>query len=425
MNQQYKQPLLTIVIIFATAYILTLIGCAPKGGSDAAAPVPNIEAAAPDLQPQNPTLTDEDLQEIDPKDMRECTTDEFKTLIDWSNSLAASNKVIQSMGASSASWKQKADFVQIATLAMNKCDDVQFYHSKKPCKKTEVTIINPTKPILKYAYDAARIHKRCALTEQYLNKFGLRPDNAGAAPANSEQNPYSPGDSSNSGTVEDVNSLRECSIDEFSKLKLFRSALDQANKNIDKLGTSANWKYDANSIEAAQVATSTCEVEIKYHQAQPCKRAIKNETTNQIEVKVYAGDTLRQQCQKARSYNYEFAQRSESLITSNAKLILDTSLIANKTITSGESNITVGQCVVSNVSAATVTYQGQKTLVTEARVYPNQEDPGYQMFVMLTAEGVKFECYGLDYTSLKTSKNEVVRLLKQKNTNINLSYELN
>lgn len=415
---RYKQPILTIMIIFATAYVLTLIGCAPAGGSSPAV-APAVDQPSDPSGPSDQVGTVE-LVDVNVKDMRECTNDEFSKLVSWSNALAASNAAIEASGG-----KQKSDVVRLALAAINMCDEQQYYHTLKPCKKTKQTIISTEVK----GYDGYKINKRCQATENYLKKFDLRPNVAANSPAlpqvpSAPTNPSLPPTSPiNSG---EISQLRDCSAEEFNGLKTFRTALEIANKNVDKLGAMSTWKYDQNAVDSSKSATLACESVIKYHSSQPCKRVIKNDATNQLETKTYSGETLRQQCAKARTYNYEFLQQSSSLITQNANLYLDTSVVSNMTIEPGySSNKTIGQCIVNNESATAITYQGQKALVKAARVYPDPTAEGYQMFVLVTAEGLKLECYGLDYVSLKSSKSEVVRLLKAKNTNINLSYELN
>lgn len=428
--QRYKQPILTIFVIFATAYVLTLLGCAPAGGSDAkaapaaeegteTAPTTTVTPAEPNA-PSEQDHSSLDLVEVDPKDMRECSNDEFSNLVSWSNSLDAAKEAIRV-----SDGQKQNDTVRLALDAMKKCDEAQAYHTINPCKKLKRTIIDPDRPVLDRAYDGARIHARCATVEIYLIKFDLRD-------ANNSDSSSDHDDSSSPVVTQPVpvpgedSTLRECSAEEFSKLKSFRSVLDLANKNIDKLGLQSAWKYEPNAVESSKAATASCEAEISYHQEQPCRRNIKNDQTGETEVKIYSGSSLRNQCEKARSYNYDFTQQASSLIVPNAKLMLDTRNIANVEIAPGySSDHSVGQCVVSNQSQSLVIYRGEKTLVTEARVYPNPDTEGYQMFVLVTAEGVKLECYGLDYTSLKTSKSEVVRLLKQKNTIMGLSYDLN
>ncbi|MBC7467105.1 MAG: hypothetical protein H7256_14040 [Bdellovibrio sp.] len=419
--QRYKQPILTIFVIFATAYVLTLLGCAPASGSDAkatpATETPPSTAVTPETGDQNNSSLD--LVEVDPNQMRECTTDEFSNLVSFSNSLDAAKEAIRI-----SDGQKQNDTVRLALDAMKKCDQAQAYHTINPCKKMRRTIIDPDQAVLESAYDGSRIHVRCATVEIYLNNFDLRDANdAGQAPGRDDSAPLTtqpfpfPGEG---------DALRECSNEEFSKLNLWRSTLEFANRNIDKLGVPSAWKYEPNANDSAKAATASCEAEIVYHEQQPCRRTISNAMTGEDEVKIYSGSSLRNQCEKARMYNYDFSQQATSLIVPNVRLLLDTRIIANVEIVPGlNPEHSVGKCSVSNLSQNSVIYRGEKTLVTEAHVYPNPEDENFQKFVLVTAEGVKLECTDLEYMSLKTSKNEVVRLLNQKNTIMGLSYELN
>lgn len=300
------------MMIFATAYVLTLIGCAPSSSSGPkAAPAPTTPAVTGDGSNNN----NGQLVEVDPATMPECTADELNQLDSLSNSLEAADAAI------SAAAGQKDDMaVQLASEAKSKCEQEQQYHTVKPCKKLNRTVVNPDDTTLDEAYDAARIYKRCEVVVSYADQYGT---SAG------DDNPYEPG-----------------------------------------------------------------------HTIQPAP-----------------GLNL-----KALSS----MQQASSLIVKGANLLLDTSIISNIAITEGYTvNKTIGQCLLSNTSTSTVTYHGQKTVLTEASIYPDAKSANYQMFVLVTAEGVKLECYGLDYPAATASKNNVVRLLKNKNTNLNLSYELN
>ena len=220
--------------------------------------------------------------------------------------------------------------------------------------------------------------------------------------------------------------MHECNEAEFSKIKPWRAALDLANRSIAKLGPQSSWKYDPNAIDFSKSATQLCEALIPYHQAQPCKRFVKDDNIGTTTTKIYSGESLRQQCATARTYQYEFAQQGSSLIVPNARLYLDTSIVSGRLINLGySSDIRYNQCIFSNGSEAPVTYNSEKVLITEARVNTIRGVAGEQMFVMVTADKIKIECYGLEYPSAKTSKNEVVRLLNKKQTPIQLSYELN
>jgi len=408
--KSYKQALMTVFVVFATAYVLTILGCSKS--TDVSGKPP---AAAP-TQPSNPGAgelgeVEEPLQQVNPEDMRECTQEEFATLVDWSNDLAAANDAVRTSGG-----RKSDNVVKLSVAAIEKCDQVQFYHSQKPCKKITRVVTNPDNPTVR-AYDAYRIHQRCEAVESYLKKFNLRPDKRQTQPAPldpvqpneptpSEPQPLEP-------TPVDPSQIGQCSADEFSKLNAWRAALDSSNKNLARLGNPSNWKYDPAAIDAAKSATSLCEGLINYHNSRPCKRE-----------KTYTAQSLREQCANTRSYFYNFAQRTESLIVPSARLYLNTSVFADRTagFTPGPANLSYGQCVITNTSASTITYAGQKVLVTEARVYT---DPEYQMFVLQTQEGLKLECYGVNYSSLQTSLSEVMRLLAAKDTRLQLSYDLN
>ena len=433
--KQFKQPLLTIVVIFAAAYILSLVSCAPSTGTLAA------PKSGPSLTVNpvgNSAATDLELVQVDPKNMSLCTDGEFSNLQIWSTTLNAAESSIKAITKKSIG-PEKDDVTKMALKAIKLCDNLQLYHTQNPCKKIVKTIVNPEG--LVKAYDGFRIHARCEIPNTYLTSIHQRPDPANrvdpiqppvvvvapTVPAAPEPavviTPVLDPAPTADGEARDIH---ECNDLEFTRLKAFRAALDMANKNIAKLGARENWKYETNSVDSANLASELCASAISYHQAQPCKRFIKNDKTAVMDLKVYSAITLRQQCSTVRTYNLEFKQQDASLISANAKLYLDTSIIANSSIAPGySSGKQLGQCIISNSSSNTVSYTGQKTLVTEARVYPNNGVEGFQMFVMITAEGIKFECYGLDYQSVKTSKSEVVRLLKQKQTNISLSYELN
>lgn len=393
---------MTVFVVFATAYVLTILGCSKS--TDVSGPAP----AAP-TQPDSPVelngSEEEPLVQIDPADMRECTNDEFETLKAWSNDLAAAKDAVQASGG-----RRSENVVKLALTAIQKCDQVEFYHGQKPCKKTTRVVTQPDNPSVR-AYDAYRIDDRCKPVENYLKKFNLRPDPRAAlsqpeptTPVPMQPEPVQPADPGNIG---------QCSADEFAKLSSWRAALDSANKNIAKLGSQANWKYDSAAVESSKSATALCESLITYHQARPCKRE-----------KVYTAQSLREQCVTARTYNYNFAQRTESLIVPGARLYLNTSIFADRTegFKPGLADLSHGQCVITNLASSPIVYSGQKVLVTEARVYT---DPAYQMFVMQTQEGLKLECYGVNYSSLQTSLTEVIRLLAAKDTRLPLSYELN
>ncbi len=418
---QFKQPLLTVLVIFATAYVITVVGCAPAG-EDLQAKTPRVDSTE-----QSGSATAERVNQvpIDPKTMRECTNEEFSALVSWGSAVDTANEAIEELGTEK-NWKKSSNIISAAVSAKSKCDAVQPYHYAKPCKKTSATLLQTKVK----GYDANRINQRCELSRKYLAKFKVeapkviepKPDVIQEPKTPPVVAPTQPDTGASSG-------LRACSADEFTKIKAWRSALDIANMNIAKLGSQANWKYEASAVGSAAAATKACEALSPYHQTNPCQRTFTHEKTKMAQTKVYSGENLREQCQAARLYTYDFAQRSESLIVPTAKLYLDGSAFANQAIEVGSLDVNIGeQCLVSNLTSSRVSYSaGQQILLTVARVYPpqNSDNGGLQMFVFETEQGIKVECYGVDYPDVKTSKSEVVRLLKAKNTNLTLRYELN
>ncbi len=405
----YKQPLLTILAIFATAYVLTIMGCTPSPAKNA-----DVAAEKPTGPIEGIEPREKEMKRIEERSMRECTTTEFTTLQGWSTVLKASDEAIKS---------DSADAPKLALAALKQCEAVQSYHTTNPCKKTRPkSVVEPKVIITIGAYDASRISERCKPTRTFAKANKLRPTPGTVTrptptPTNPKPvqptTPVPPVVTQPEPTVP-ASGLPQCSSDEFNKIKTWRSALDLADKNIAKLN--GQLKYEPIAIDAANSATKACEQLISYHQSKPCARE-----------KEYTGENIRSQCQAARSYHYDFAQRLETLIMSNARLYFNTSVIANKTFRIGHGEHSAyGNCIISNVSQQNITYTGQETLVKEARVNSASDaEDARNMFVFVTEEGLKFECYGLDYKSLKTSKTEVVRLMAEKQTQIPLRYELN
>lgn len=344
---------------------------------------------------------------IPTRDLRECTNDEFSKLQTWSNVLnKADIAIINKLGDDSKSWTKQTDLIQLATDAVRSCDLIEFYHSQKPCKKTMArSIINP-EAVNERGYDVYRIKERCSRVTTYLKKFNLRPNSREVQPE-VEVKPSQPVATIN------TNSLRECTSDEFSKLNQYRTNLTKATAAIEKLGAISNWKYDSNAIQAATVATRTCEAAIQYHSTSPCKKI----------TKIYTESLLKDECKTTRSYYYDFTQRQQDLIMPNANLMLDTTIFSNRIFNVGFSSTTYDICVLSNVGNQAIQYNRQKTLVTAARAYPAGEENA-QMFILQTREGLKLECYGLSFPTASTSLNEVRRILKSKGLDIGLSYEL-
>lgn len=404
--KSYKQTLMTALVVFAAAYILMIMGC---GKSSDISGQPPVAASGDQGQPQTGDVAAvNELQPIDPEYLRECTKDEFSILVDWADDLALAKEAVQASGG-----RRHDKVVKLAQEAIEKCDAVQFYHTQKPCKKTTRVVTDPDNPTVK-VYDAYNIHKRCVEVENYLMQLNLRPDpNQQQSQPLPQQPPVAVDPVQPDEPVVVPGQIGQCTSDEFAKLNSWRAALNTANENLVRLGSQSKWKYDSAAVNATKSATSLCESLISYHQARPCMRE-----------KTYTAQSLREQCVTARTYYYNYAQRTESLIVSNARLYLDTSIFANRTkgFRPGFSGVSYGQCVIENMGTSDIFYSGQKALVTEARVYTH---PEYKMFVLQTQEGLKLSCYGVEYTSAATSLTEVMRLLNAKLTRLPLFYELN
>lgn len=405
-------PLIAIIAIPTMAFTLFVVGCGSSGNSEVA---PNGKTVLNTTGRASP---------IEPQNLRECTNDEFSKLQKWSFALLdADNAIINQWGDNTQVWTKKAEVISLATKAINQCDTLEFYHELKPCKKTIKNIVSTTTK----GYDAFTIHKRCERVTAYLSKFKLRPnpkdsslDQESPAPQ-TVPTPTIPAATAPS-SVANTSDLRECSSDEFSKLNQYKISLDRSNKAIAALGNIANWKYDSAAITSATTTTKTCEALIQTFQNAGCKKIVKDQMLGNI-VKTYTSENIKQECQTARSYYYDFTQRQEDLIMPNANLILDTKVFSNVSFSSGYSASSYELCVVTNTSNNPIKYNGEKALVTQARVYPSGSS-NTQMFVMQTKEGLKLECYGLNYQGASTSLNEVRRLLKAKGLSLNLGYEL-
>ncbi|MBC7741465.1 MAG: hypothetical protein H7061_04655 [Bdellovibrionaceae bacterium] len=407
----FSRPLMTIFIIFAMAYMLTIIGCGSSSNgpsADAAPALTVLPASEPKKKaPARPAMPEPTKAEI--AKMPQCTDKEYETLRTWSFEVIAANKVMNSSSSKPSDQK-------LIQSTISSCDKMQAYHTAHPCKKSEVTT-----PELAKVYGAFEISKRCTPIKNYAVETNIistpapEPIPAPAPPKPvTNKPPVVATPPVTSPTAPPVAGMRSCSADEFAKLKSWRTAVDLANMNIGKLA--GNLKFHPIAIDAATTATKACEPLMAYHANQPCQRE-----------KAYTSEMIRAQCQMARAYYYDFSQRQDTLIVPNAKLYLDTSIIANLPFRTemGENSL-YHNCRISNESANTVTYTGQKALVTETHVYSNSEiELSRSMFTMKTAEGLKFECYGLEYSSILTSKNEVVRLLGLKETKLPLFYELN
>lgn len=390
-----------MMVIFCAAYMLAATGCADSGGGSGA----NLNA------PVNPNDgVDQDdmvLQPLDPKQVRECTNNEFSQLISWRNAVDKANGLIDA-----AKGKQQAQAVDASLTAIRACDSRFTYHRQQPCKKTKETIVSTQVKV----YDAYLIKNDCSKVEGYLKKHNLRPDDTiDTTPDVTPVTPQ-PVDPAIPPVIDDGPGVfAMCSQNEFSKLTEWSASLDRANKSIAKLGSQANWKYDDASITNAALAVKSCESLMKYHADAPCEKNIKQDDGSMIK-REYSKDSIASRCKTARTYFYEYVQNKTTLVFPNADLYVDLSHFAQQRF-EAQSFVSLGNCVVENRTDNTIDYSGRKALVTDTRGFEQK------MMVLVTAEGLKIDCYGLDVDG-PFSKTQVVKLLKAENTDIRLEYRL-
>lgn len=403
--KKLSKAVFTMMVIFGAAYILAASGCAGSSGNDGknvSAPVqPNGGNNGGDdivLQPDEPTT---------PAPIRECTNNEFAQLQSWRNAVNAANELIDA-----AQGKQQSQAVNSSLKAIGACDSRYAYHKAQPCTKTVNNIVGTQVK----KYDAATIKKDCSKVDAYLTKYNLRPK-PGATP-NPTPNPQPlPVDPVQPPVIDNGNqgSMSACSQDEFSKLSEWASAQDRANKSIAKLGSQDSWKYDEQAIINASPAVKQCESLMKYHSQSPCERSVKQDDGSSIK-RQYTRETLAERCNTSRKYFYEYVQNKSTLVFANADLYVDLSRFAQQRFEASSFG-SFGNCVVENRTDNTIDYSGRKALVTETRGFEQK------MLVLITAEGLKIDCYGLDIGDA-FSKTEIVRVLKKEGTDIGLEYRL-
>lgn len=391
-----------MMVIFCAAYMLAATGCADSGGNsgtDLAAPI------TPNGDDDDTTV----LEPLKPEQVRECTNNEFAQLVSWRNAVDKANGLIDA-----AKGKQQAQAVDASLRAINACDSRFAYHKIEPCKKTKTTIVSTQVKV----YDAYTIHRDCGKVDGYLTKFNLRPDdtidNTPITPVDPQQ-PL-PVDPTEPPVIDNnQGNFAVCSQDEFSRLSEWSASLDRANKSIAKLGSQANWKYDEPAITTSSLAVKSCESLIKYHASRPCEKNIKQDDGSVIK-RQYTQESIADRCKMTRTYFYEYVQNKTTLIFPNADLYVDLSHFAQQRF-EAQSFVSLGSCVVENRTDSVIDYTSRKALVTDTRGFEQK------MMVLVTAEGLKIDCYGLDVDG-PFSKTQVVKLLKAEGTDIRLEYRL-
>lgn len=389
-------------ILIGTMVAVLVTSCAP-GSSKSGAPKDDVQ-----------TLPAEGYVETKEADIkRECSKDEAAMLNSLESALKASDKSIDQ-----AKNKKEDKAIESATDAIIGCDTV-IANLVDACFAVKKTVVNP-KGTVTY-YDQYRVDQKCQKSENYLVANNARPAKNSQPPVVT-QPPTKPPVSGNPPVKPPVNppvkppvvtpgTSRQCSDNEFTKLSEGLGQLDAANKNIAKLGATANWKYDSSAISTAALATKSCESLIAYHDQQSCERTVNGN------VRQYSGNSLRERCVVARTYFYEFVQNSKTLNFKNADLFLNISSFQTKTFEADYIDEVQG-CRVENISGQDINYSGKDlVLVKDSRGFETK------MMVLETAEGLLVQCYGLKIDG-PFSKRELVKVLKEAGTNMPLVYKL-
>ncbi len=355
-----------------------------------------------------------DFKEMKLEDIkRECSGSEAQ-------SFKAYDQLIQDSNASVDGIKGKKDakVIKAGVSAIQACDNViAEIANAGPCRVNKMTINGLTFS----PYDGYSVIKKCKITEKYLLAFDARPlkENAPVSQPPVMQPPVVSAPVVVNPTVSEPvvtgGSLRQCSADEFESLKNSMSSIDLATKQISQQGAAADWKYDSDAISNAALGAKSCEALISLRDQSPCERTVTKADGSKI-LRQYTGAYLRQRCETARSYFYEFVQNTTTLNFKNADLYLDVSGFEEKVFDTVPVN--VQGCIVENRTDHAVDYSNRsQVLIKDSRGFSDK------MMVLETEDGLLVQCYGLKVDG-PFSKREVVRLLKTEGANMPLSYKL-
>lgn len=402
-TQKLNRPMLTIALIFGSAFLLAAMGCAGSNSDKPAA-----VNAQTNTGEANNNEADQVITELSPAQItRECSDAEFSQLINWRNLLNTANEAVANVNG-----KKDPAAIKSAVSAVQACDSLVEHHKSEPCRRTKKTIVGTD---VKY-YDQYRLIKDCKKSTDYLVKYDARPIKnaepiiAAPTPSPSPENPPV-ATQPDKGNQHSEGSLRQCTNDEFARLSDYSSLQSKADTAIKALGSVSNWSYNANAISSAALAAKSCENLIKYHAQNPCEKTIQGMT------KQYTDSTLRGRCEMARTYFYEFVQNTNTLIFPGANLYLDFSPLSPKIFEPGFNNQVSGNCIVENRTENTIDYSNHQALIVETRGFADK------MLVMQTAEGLLIQCYGLNIDG-PFSKREIVKVLREEQSDIRLTYVL-
>ncbi len=421
--KKIDRPILVIAAIFGSAFLLAAMGCGSSKSMKVApaGPKGTIQDTVTGVDSNLPVIA------VAPKEIpaaqisRECNDTEFSKLVAWRKLLDSANTAVDTV-------KNKKDpqAIQAAVAAVKACDAVMEHHKAEPCRKTKKTVVATEVKL----YDEGRLFKDCKKATGYLVAHNARPDkntnpvvNEPTTPNNppvvvdltTPTEPQTPPDvTPDQGTQ--TGPFRQCSTDEFSKLSEYSNQQTKADAAIKSLGSVSTWSYNANAISTAALTVKSAEALIKYHTANPCQKVV-TQTDGSKVTKEYTGSTLRARAQVARTYFYEFVQNTKTLIFPNADLYLDFSPLNHKTFPAGFRDQVSGNCLVENRTDSEIDYSNSQALIKDTRGFSEK------MLVMETAEGLLVQCYGLNIDG-PFSKRQIVKVLKEEDSDIRLTYKL-
>ena len=415
--RQMKRPLLTVFVIFGSAFLLAAVGCGSSSSSNAPANS-NPVSDQGQINDSGSTPT-EVVRELKPAEIkRECTEAEFSKLVAWRNLLNSANGAI-----TAAAGKKETSAIEAAVKAIRSCDAISDYHKQSPCRRTHI-ITGEVK-----LYDQSRLLKDCKSAETYLVKNNARPAKGGGSVVQPTPQPQQPSQPNPPPAFDEpvvmnpdvpaseVGPFKQCSSDEFTKLSQMSAVETKANTAIKALGSMSNWKYDSNAISSAALLVKACEPLIQYHAANPCEKSVK-QTDGSVVKKEYTQSALRNRCQLARTYFYEFVQNTKTLNFKNADLFIDMTPFPEKSFLNGYYKEAFGQCIIENRTGQDISYGNQLVLLKDSRASIDNK-----MIVFETNEGLLIQCYGLSVEG-PFSKREVEKIMGSKATPIKLVYKL-
>ncbi len=222
--KKVNRPVLTIAIIFGSAFLLAAMGCGSSKSTAAspAGPTGTLQDTGSGTDVNPPVV-------VIPKEIpaaqitRECNETEFSKLVAWRKLLDSANTAVDTVKS-----KKDSQAIQAAVAAVKACDAVMEHHKAEPCRKTKKTVVSTEVKL----YDEGRLYKDCKKSTEYLVKHNARPAkntnpvvNEPTIPNNppvvvgptTPTEPQTPTDVITPDQGTQTGPFRQCSADEFSK----------------------------------------------------------------------------------------------------------------------------------------------------------------------------------------------------------------